>query len=53
MRGRGRDRVIFGSDAPVLPITRCVGEARALGLPEDVLAAFLGGNAAEFFGPGE
>ncbi|XVQ14566.1 amidohydrolase family protein [Spirillospora sp. CA-255316] len=53
MRGRGRDRVIFGSDSPVLPITRCVGEARALDLPEDVLAAFLGGNAAEFFGRGE
>ncbi|WP_199484779.1 amidohydrolase family protein [Actinomadura craniellae] len=50
MRGRGRDQVIFASDSPVLSITRCVGEARALDLPADVLDAFLHGNAAEFFG---
>ncbi|GAA2734142.1 amidohydrolase family protein [Actinocorallia aurantiaca] len=50
MRGRGRDRVIFASDAPVLTIERCVGEARALDLPDDVLEAFLHGNAARFFG---
>jgi uncharacterized protein len=50
MRGRGGDRVIFASDSPVLPITRCVREARALDLPDGVLDAFLHGNAARFFG---
>ena len=50
MRTRGGDRVIFASDSPVLPITRCVTEARALDLPDAVLDAFLGGNAAAFFG---
>ena len=50
MRDRGRDRVIFASDSPVLTIERCVGEARALDLPDDVLEAFLHGNAARFFG---
>ncbi|GAA3209715.1 amidohydrolase family protein [Actinocorallia longicatena] len=52
MAGRGADRVIFASDAPVLPITRCVTEARALDLPEQVLEAYLGGNARAFFGFG-
>ncbi len=49
MRTRGRDRVIFASDSPVLSQTRCVDEARALDLPSDVLDAYLRGNAEAFF----
>jgi predicted TIM-barrel fold metal-dependent hydrolase len=50
MRTRGKDRIIFASDSPVLSMTRCVEEATALDLPEDVLAAYLSGNATAFFG---
>jgi predicted TIM-barrel fold metal-dependent hydrolase len=48
MRTRGRDRVLFASDHPVLSMRRCVSEARALDLPEDVLEAWLHGNAEAF-----
>ena len=52
MRTRGSDRIIFATDYPVLSMERCIGEARALDLPEDVLAAWLHGNADAFFFPG-
>ena len=45
MRTRGGQRILFASDHPVLPMERCVEEARALPLPDDVLADFLYGNA--------
>jgi predicted TIM-barrel fold metal-dependent hydrolase len=50
MTTRGKDRILFGSDSPVLTISRCVQEARDLDLPDDVRAAWLGGNAADFLG---
>lgn len=50
MATRGKERVIFASDYPVLSFERCLGEAAALGLPDDVLAAWLHGNADQFFG---
>jgi len=49
MRTRGRDKVIFGSDWPVLRMCRVVPEATALDLPDDVLDNYLYRNAAEFF----
>ena len=49
MRTRGRNRVLFGSDSPVLSITRCTEEARTLDLPADVRDAWLSGNATDFF----
>lgn len=49
MRTRGPDKIIFASDAPVLPLTRCVGEAKALDLPPDVLDKYMSGNARRFF----
>jgi len=49
MRTRGKKKVIFASDAPVLSITRTVGEAVALGLPPEVLDDYLYGNAQRFF----
>ena len=49
MRTRGKEKVIFASDAPVLSITRTVTEAVALDLPDDVLDNYLYGNSQRFF----
>lgn len=49
MRTRGTNKVIFASDAPVLSITRTIGEARRLDLPPDVMDNYLYGNAQRFF----
>jgi predicted TIM-barrel fold metal-dependent hydrolase len=49
MRTRGKSKVIFGSDAPVLSITRTTGEARKLDLPAEVLDNYLYANAQRFF----
>jgi predicted TIM-barrel fold metal-dependent hydrolase len=49
MRTRGRDRIMFATDYPVLAFERCLGEATALDLPADVLDAWLHGNADAFF----
>lgn len=49
MKTRGKKKVIFASDAPVLSITRTLGEARALGLSPEVLDDYLYGNAQRFF----
>lgn len=49
MATRGKDRIIFASDYPVLSFDRCLGEATALDLADDVLDAWLYGNANAFF----
>jgi predicted TIM-barrel fold metal-dependent hydrolase len=49
MRTRGKDRILFASDQPVLPVSRCLAEAEALDLPDDVRSAWLHDNAAAFF----
>jgi uncharacterized protein len=49
MRTRGKDRIMFASDYPVLSLERTLGEAAALDLPDDVLDAWLYGNADAFF----
>jgi len=49
MRTRGKQKVIFASDAPVLSITRTVGEAIMLDLPTEVLDNYLFANAQRFF----
>jgi predicted TIM-barrel fold metal-dependent hydrolase len=48
MRTRGKGRVMFASDSPVLSITRCIKEASELDLPEDVLDNYLYQNAQDF-----
>ncbi|WP_280382646.1 amidohydrolase family protein [Nocardia wallacei] len=48
MRTRGKQKVIFGSDWPVLRMRRVVPEALALDLPEDALDNYLYANAQEF-----
>lgn len=54
MRTRGRRKILFASDHPVLTIGRCVEEALSLDLPPEILDAFLHGNAARvLFGPRE
>lgn len=49
MSTRGKDRVMFASDSPVLSMERCLGEAAALDLTDDVRDAWLYGNAHAFF----
>ncbi len=49
MRTRGKAKVIFGSDWPVLRMQRVVPEARALDLPGEVLDNYLHHNANDFF----
>jgi predicted TIM-barrel fold metal-dependent hydrolase len=49
MRTRGKTKIIFASDAPVLSITRTTTEARALDLPEEVMDNWLYANAQRFF----
>ncbi len=45
MNTRGKKKIIFASDHPVLAMDRCVREARAMDLREGVLEDFLYGNA--------
>ncbi|HTL84912.1 MAG TPA: amidohydrolase family protein [Acidimicrobiia bacterium] len=49
MSTRGKDRVLFASDYPVLSMERCLGEAAALDLDDEVRDAWLYGNANAFF----
>jgi predicted TIM-barrel fold metal-dependent hydrolase len=49
LRTRGTDRILFASDYPVLSFERCLGEARALDLSDDVRQAWLRDNALAFF----
>ena len=49
MSTRGKDRVLFASDSPVLSMNRCLGEAAALDLTDEVRQAWLYDNAHAFF----
>jgi uncharacterized protein len=49
MSTRGKDRIIFATDYPVLSLERCLGEVAALDLPDDVRQAWVHDNAASFF----
>jgi uncharacterized protein len=46
----GAHRVLFGSDGPMIPLARAIGEARKIAVPETALAGFLGGNACKVLG---
>jgi len=48
MSTRGTDRILFASDFPVLSMQRCLGEALALELSDEVRDAWLYGNAWAF-----
>ena len=49
MSTRGKDRILFASDYPVLSFERCLGEVASLDLDDDVRHAWLSGNADAFF----
>lgn len=50
MRGRGRERVLFGTNWPMLAPARCLARLDALDLDDEARALFLGGNARRVFG---
>ncbi|WP_448382037.1 amidohydrolase family protein [Desulfosoma sp.] len=49
----GRDRILFGSDYPLLPPSRYEKEMDEAGLSPEEKAALLGGNAARLLGLGD
>lgn len=49
MRGRGRSRVLFGSNWPMIAPARCREGLDALGLDDETTALFLAGNARRVF----
>ena len=52
MRTRGKKKILFASDHPVLTIERCIEEACVLDLAPELLHNFLYGNANRvLFGP--
>ena len=52
LRSYGQDKVLFGTDFPVLDFARTIAEIEALDLPEAVLRKFLRGNAERVYGLG-
>ena len=46
---RGRHKVIFASDEPILPMKRALEDARQLPIGPQAMSAFLGGNALKVF----
>lgn len=49
MRGRGRDRVLFGSNWPMIAPARCLAGLDALGLDDEASELFLHANARRVF----
>ena len=50
MKGEGRERILFGTNFPMLTAKRCLEKLGALGLDDAGKTAFLGGNAKRVFG---
>jgi predicted TIM-barrel fold metal-dependent hydrolase len=50
MKGVGRERVMFGTNWPMLSPARCLEGLAGLGLPDAQRDAFLAGNARRVFG---
>jgi predicted TIM-barrel fold metal-dependent hydrolase len=53
MRGRGRKKVLFGSNWPMIAPGDCLDQVDLLGLDPEARALFLGGNAQRVFGISE
>jgi hypothetical protein len=49
LRGRGKERVMFGTNYPMLSPARCLAGLDELGLDEATQELFLGGNARRVF----
>lgn len=52
MKGRGRGKVLFGSNWPMIAPAACMEQVPGLGLDDATRARFLGGTAVEVFGLG-
>jgi predicted TIM-barrel fold metal-dependent hydrolase len=50
VRRRNKTKLMWSSDYPILPFDRTITEGRAIELPEDSRANFLGANALQVFG---
>ena len=50
MRGRGRRKVLFGSNFPMVMPADCMAQLDALGLDDEARELFLHGNAERVFG---
>ncbi|MCB2112246.1 MAG: amidohydrolase [Parvularculaceae bacterium] len=50
MKGEGRERIMFGTNFPMLTAKRCLDQLDMLGLDSQGKAAFLSGNAKRAFG---
>jgi predicted TIM-barrel fold metal-dependent hydrolase len=50
LRRRNKTKLMWSSDYPILPFDRTITEGRAIELPEDSRANFLGANALQVFG---
>jgi predicted TIM-barrel fold metal-dependent hydrolase len=50
LRGRGRSKVLFGSNFPMIQPKDCLDQVDALQLDQEAKRLFLGGNAARVFG---
>lgn len=49
MRAHGRNKVLFGSNFPMITPAECLAGLANLALPDEARALFLGGNAARVF----
>lgn len=50
VRGHGKNKVLFGSNFPMITPAECLADLDALALDDDAKARFLGGNATKVFG---
>ena len=50
MNTYGQDKVLFGTNFPMLPLEKCAEQALALELKPEAKAKFLSGNARRVFG---
>jgi len=49
MQGRGRKKVLFGTNYPMLTPDACLQDLASLGLDEEATRLFLHDNAARIF----
>jgi len=47
---RGRGRIVFGTDFPVLPIAKAVEQARQLPISAEAIDDYLGGALCRLIG---
>lgn len=49
MNSYGKDKVLFGTNFPMLSLEKCAGQVSELGLSDEAQEAFLSGNARRVF----